>query len=147
MIDGKTTDDNTNYKNVAYAAGKGENEDRLITVIGTATGFDRREVFIDLNNIDDPDELNTEGQKKLDTYKTIQGIEGKVYQIPNMEWEKDFFLGDIVTLENDGIYEDKRIIQAKEIYERNNITVELGFGDKVPTLGEEIKRIITRPIS
>lgn len=147
LIDGKTTDDNTNYKNVAYAAGKGENEDRLITVIGTATGFDRREVFIDLNNIDDPDELNTEGQKKLDTYKTIQGIEGKVYQIPNMEWEKDFFLGDIVTLENDGIYEDKRIIQAKEIYERNNITVELGFGDKVPTLGEEIKRIITRPIS
>ena len=147
LLDGKTTDDNSNYKNVGYCAGKGENEDRLITVIGNATGFDRREVFIDLNNIEDPDELNQEGQKKLDTYKTIQSIEGKVYQIPNMEWEKDFFLGDIVTLENDGIYEDKRIIQAKEIYERNNKTVELGFGDKVPTLGEEIKRIITRPIS
>ena len=147
LLEGKTTDDDTNYKNVGYAAGKGENEDRLITVIGTATGFDRREIFIDLNNIEDPDELNQEGQKKLDTYKIIQSIEGKVYQIPNMEWEKDFFLGDIVTLESDGIYEDKRIIQAKEIYERNNITVELGFGDKVPTLGEEIKRIITRPIS
>ena len=147
LLDGKTTDDNSNYKNVGYCAGKGENEDRLISVIGTATGFDRREVFIDLNNIEDPDELNTEGQKKLDTYKTIQSIEGKIYQIPNMEWEKDFFLGDLVTLENDGIYEDKRIIQAKEIYERNNKTVELGFGDKIPTLGEEIKRIITRPIS
>lgn len=147
LLEGKTTDDNTNYKNVGYCAGKGENEDRLITVIGTATGFDRREVLIDLNNIEDPDELNQEGQKKLDTYKIIQSIEGKVYQIPNMEWEKDFFLGDIVTLESDGIYEDKRIIQAKEIYERNNITVELGFGDKVPSLGEEIKRIITRPIS
>lgn len=147
LLEGKTTDDDTNYKNVGYCAGKGENEDRLITVIGTATGFDRREVFIDLNNIEDPDELNQEGQKKLDTYKIIQSIEGKVYQIPNMEWEKDFFLGDIVTLESDGIYEDKRIIQAKEIYERNNMTVELGFGDKVPSLGEEIKRIITRPIS
>lgn len=147
LLEGKTTDDNTNYKNVGYCAGKGENEDRLITVIGTATGFDRREVFIDLNNIEDPDELNQEGQKKLDTYKIIQSIEGKIYQIPNMEWEKDFFLGDLVTLENDGIYEDKRIIQAKEIYERNNITVELGFGDKVPGLGEEIKRVISRPIS
>lgn len=146
LLDGKTTDDDTNYKNVGYAAGKGENEDRLITVIGTATGFDRREVFIDLNNIEDPDELKKEGQKKLDTYKTIKSVEGKVYQIPNMEYEKDFFLGDIVTIENDGIYEDKRIIQAKEVYERNNITVELGFGDKVPSLGEEIKRIITRPI-
>lgn len=147
LLEGKTTDDNSNYKNVGYVAGKGENEDRLITVLGTATGFDRREVLIDLNNIEDVDELNTEGQKKLDTYKIIQSIEGKVYQIPNMEWEKDYFLGDIVTLESDGIYEDKRIIQAKEIYERNNKTVELGFGDKVPNLGEEIKRIITKPIN
>ena len=124
-INGITTDDNSNYKNVGYVAGKGENEDRLITVLGTATGFDRREVLIDLNNIEDVDELKREGQKKLDTYKTIQSIEGKVYQTPNMEWEKDYFLGDLVTLESDGIYEDKRIIQAKEIYERNNITVEL----------------------
>ncbi|MFR8116909.1 MAG: siphovirus ReqiPepy6 Gp37-like family protein [Clostridia bacterium] len=134
LLEGKTTDDNTNYKNVGYVAGKGENEDRLITVLGNTTGFDRREIFIDLNNIEDPDELKKEGQKKLDTYKKIQSIEGKVYQIPNMEWEEDFFLGDLVTLESDGIYEDKRIIQAKEIYEKNNKTVELGFGDKVPTL-------------
>lgn len=147
LLEGKVTDDNSNYKNVGYIAGKGENEDRLITVLGTATGFDRREVLVDLNNIEDPIELNQEGQKKLDTYKIIQSVEGKVFQIPNMEWEKDFFLGDLVTLESDGIYEDKRIIQAKEIYERNNKTVELGFGDKVPSLGEEIKRVITRPIS
>ena len=147
LINGKVTDDNTNYKNVGYVAGKGENEDRIIIVKGTATGFDRREVLIDLNNIEDLDELNNEGQKRLDTYKIIQSVEGKIYQIPNMQWEKDFFLGDLVTLESDGVYEDKRIIQAKEIYERNNITVELGFGDKVPTLGEEIKRIIARPIS
>lgn len=134
LLEGKVTDDNSNYKNVGYVAGKGENENRLITVLGTATGFDRREILIDLNNIEDPDELKQEGQKKLNEYKIIQSIEGKVYQIPNMEWEKDFFLGDLVTLESDGIYEDKRIIQAKEIYERNNITVELGFGDKVPSL-------------
>lgn len=140
LLEGKTTDDDSNYKNVGYIAGKGENEDRLITVLGTASGFDRREVFIDLNNIDDPDELKTKGQKKLDTYKTIQSIEGKVYQIPNMEWEKDYFLGDLVTLESDGIYEDKRIIQAKEIYERNNKTVELGFGDKIPTLRRRNKK-------
>jgi len=146
LLEGKTTDDNTNYKNVGYIAGKGENEDRIIIVKGNATGFDRREILIDLNNIEDLDELNSEGQKKLDTYKTIQSVEGKVYQIPNMEWEKDFFLGDVVTLESDGIYEDKRIIQAKEIYERNNITVELGFGDKVPSLVDQIKKLTQKPI-
>lgn len=147
LLDGKRTDDNTNFKNVGYVAGKGENEDRLITVLGKAIGFDRREVLIDLNNIEDPDELKQEGQKKLDTYKTIQSVEGKVYEIPNMEYDKDFFLGDLVTLESDGLYEDKRIIQVKEVLERNNKTIELGFGDKVPTLGEEIKRMITKPIN
>lgn len=146
LLNGKVTDDNTNYKNVAYAAGKGENEDRLITVIGTATGFDRREIYVDLSNIDDPDELKSEGQKKLDTYKIIKSVEGKIYQIPNMEYEKDFFLGDIVTVEGDGVYEDKRIIQAKEIYERNNISVELGFGDKIPSLAEQIKKLTQKPI-
>lgn len=147
LLEGKRTDDNTNYKNVGYIAGKGENEDRLITVLGKVTGFDRREILIDLNNIEDPVELKQEGQKKLDTYKTIQSVEGKVYEIPNMEYDKDFFLGDLVTLESDGLYEDKRIVQVKEIFERNNKTIELGFGDKIPTLGEEIRRVIARPIS
>ena len=146
MIDGKSTDDSYNYKNVGYVAGKGENEDRLITVLGNATGFDRREVLIDLNNIEDPLELKQEGQKKLDTYKEIKSIEGKIYQIPNMEYDEDFFLGDIVTLEIDGIYKDKRITQAKEVYERNNISVELGFGDKVPSLAEQIKKMTEKPI-
>lgn len=147
LLEGKVTDDNTNYKNVAYVAGKGEDEDRLIIVIGNNTGLSRREVLVDLNNIEDPTELRTEGQKKLDTYKTIQSLEGKVFQIPNIEYEKDFFLGDIVTLESDGIYEDKRIIQAKEVYEKNNITVELGFGDKIPTLADQIQKLTERPIN
>ena len=64
-----------------------------------------------------------------------------------MIYDKDFFLGDIVTLESNGIYEDKRIIQAKEIYERNNMTIELGFGDKIPSLAEQIKKLTQRPIS
>lgn len=146
LFEGKTTNDNTNYKNVGYIAGKGENEDRLISVIGESSGFQRNEVLIDLNNIDDPIELKQEGEKKLKAYNEIKSIEGKVYQIPNMEYGKDFFLGDIVTIENDGITESKRIIQVKEIYERNNISVELGFGDKVPSLAEQILKLTQKPI-
>lgn len=146
LLSGQVTDDETSFKNVGYIAGKGENEDRIIVVKGTATGFNRREVLIDLNNIDDIDELNQEGQKKLDTYKLIQSIEGKIYQIPNMEYEKDWDLGDIVTLESDGIYEDKRIIQVKEVYEANNKTIEAGFGDKIPSLAEQIKTLTQKPI-
>ena len=64
-----------------------------------------------------------------------------------MEYEKDWNLGDLVTIESDGIYEDKRIIQVKEIYEKNNTIIEVGFGDKIPSLAEKIKKITTRPIA
>ena len=37
-------------------------------------------------------------------------------------------------------------LEAKEIYERNNITVELGFGDKIPSLAEQIKKLTQKPI-
>lgn len=146
LLSGQVTDDGTNYKNVGYIAGKGENEDRLITIIGTSSGMDRREVLIDLNNIEDPDELKREGEKKLLTYKLIQSVEGKVYQIPNMEYEKDWDLGDVVTLESDGVYEDKRITQVKEIYERNNINIEVGFGDRIPGLADQIRKLTDKPI-
>lgn len=147
LIDGQIIDDNSNYKNVGYVAGSGENEDRLITILGNATGFSRREVFIDLNNITEYDELITEGQKQLDTYKIVQSIEGKIYQIPNMQYGKDWDLGDLVTIEANGIYEDKRIIQVKEVYEKNNIIIEVGFGDKIPSLAEQIKKLTRRPIN
>lgn len=147
LLNAKVTDDNSNYKNVGYAAGKGESEDRLITVIGNETGFNRRETFIDLNNIEEPDELSSEGQKSLAEYKIVQSIEGNIREVPNMEYEKDWNLGDLVTIESDGIYEDKRIIQVKEIYERNNIKIEVGFGDKIPSLAEQIKKMTKRPIA
>lgn len=147
LLNAKVTDDTSNYKNVAYAAGKGDNEDRLISVIGTSTGFNRREIFVDLNNIEDPDELISEGEKKIAEYKIVQAIEGNIVEAPNMQYEKDWNLGDIVTIESDGIYEDKRIIQVKEIYERNNIKIEVGFGDKIPGLAEQIKKMTTRPIN
>ena len=35
---------------------------------------------------------------------------------------------------------------VKEIYEKNNTTIEAGFGDKIPTLAEQIKSITQKPI-
>ena len=41
------------YKNVGYAGGPGEEEDRLIQMIGSGSGFDRREVFLDCSSAED----------------------------------------------------------------------------------------------
>ena len=132
--------DLSGLKNVAYVGGKGENEDRPIVVRGETAGINRREVFIDLNNISDMDELNTEGDKKLAEYKELNSSEGKVYSIENMEYEKDWFLGDKVSIKINKAIEHKNITAIKEIYERNNMDVDVTFGDKMPTIIDELKK-------
>lgn len=129
-------------KNVGYTLGKGELEDRPIVLVGDtdASGINRKELLIDLGSIE-IGEVQTEGQKKLADYKEIKGIEGTIYQIPNMEYEKDWDLGDIVTIETEGYSEDKRITEIKEVSERGKTTIEVTFGDKIPGLQEQLKKI------
>lgn len=134
-------------KNVGYTLGKGELEDRPIILVGNtdASGIDRKELLIDLGSVE-IGEVQTEGKKKLDDYKEIKGIEGTIYQIPNMEYEKDWDLGDIVTIETERYSEDKRITEIKEVCERGRTTIEVTFGDKVPGLQEQLKKITNKVV-
>lgn len=132
--------DLSGLKNVAYVGGKGENEDRPIVVRGSTYGINRREVFIDLNNIDDMDELNLEGDKRLSEYKEINSTEGQVYSIENMEYEVDWFIGDKVSIKIDNLIDHKIVSAAREIYERNNMNIEVTFGDKTPTIIDELNK-------
>lgn len=138
----KITDNNSLWKNTGYTLGKGELEDRPLVIVKEAeyAGLNRREILLDMSNIEISD-LSEEGKKRLVEYKQIKSIEGTIYQIPNMEYEKDWYLGDIVTVETEGYTEDKRITEIKEVYEKNKTNVEVTFGDKIPGLEEQIKKI------
>lgn len=139
----KITEQTSGSKNVGYSLGKGENEERPIILVGNTdvSGIDRKELLIDLGNTE-VDEVETEGEKKLADYTEIKSIEGKIYQIPNMEYEKDWDLGDIVTIKTDDYTEDKRIIEIREVHERGkNKEIEVTFGDKVPRFSRTIKKV------
>lgn len=143
----KIVNQSSGSKNVGYSLGKGEQEDRPIILVGDTelSGLDRKELLIDLGSVDIA-EVEEEGTKKLEDYKEIRSIEGTVYQIPNMEYEKDWDLGDIVTVETEGYTEDKRITQVKEVYEKGKTTIEVTFGDKIPGLQEQLKKITNKVV-
>lgn len=101
--------------------------------------------MIDLGSVDVA-EVEEEGTKKLADYKEVKSIEGTVYQIPNMEYEKDWDLGDIVTIETEGYTEDKRITEIKEVYERGKTDIEVTFGDKIPGLVEQLKKLTNKVV-
>lgn len=147
LLTSKITDNSSSWKNTGYSLGKGELEERPLVIVknGEYSGLNRREVLIDMSSVDVAD-LADEAKKKLDEHKQIKSIEGTIYQIPNMRYEEDWDLGDIVTIETEGYTEDQRITEIKEIYEKNKEDIEVTFGDKTPELAKQIQKLVSKGV-
>ena len=125
-----TTDyqyDKTNHRNVALVAGEGEGLDRTTVTVGTASGLDRYELFVDSRNTSSNDGeitaadyqklLQEEGLENLssDENSILENITGEVEASTNYTFGKDYFLGDIVEVFNEyGIATTPRIIEIIE---------------------------------
>ncbi|MFU1797459.1 siphovirus ReqiPepy6 Gp37-like family protein [Paenibacillus azoreducens] len=135
-------DDWLQYKNIGYAGGKGMDEDRLIQMVGTGTGFDRRETFLDCSSAKDADELVSMGGQALAQHKRIQTFNGLILSTGSFVYGKDWDLGDRVTLQNKrwGLTMDSRIIEVKEIYEPAS-KLEIALGDEIPTITQYVKQL------
>ncbi|MGF7046405.1 hypothetical protein J2T13_000881 [Paenibacillus sp. DS2015] len=130
------------YKNTGYAGGKGEEEDRLIQMIGNSSGLERREVFLDCTAAEDVVELMELGAQKLAEHKHIQTFNGKVLNTGSFVYERDWDLGDRVTQQNRKwrLAMDSRITEVKEIYEPAS-KIEVALGDEIPTITQFMKQL------
>ncbi|MGG2988745.1 siphovirus ReqiPepy6 Gp37-like family protein [Geobacillus stearothermophilus] len=144
-----------NYKNFGYIAGQGEGEDRRVVEVGEAEGLSRIETFIDARDISEQDEdqqalpeaeiitkLQQRGQQKLSEFAEEFFLEGQILTNSPFVYEKDYDLGDIVTIQNRewGVTRDARITEIKEIYEPNGFQIEATFGESRPTLVKKLKQ-------
>ncbi|MCU6603843.1 siphovirus ReqiPepy6 Gp37-like family protein [Peribacillus frigoritolerans] len=154
------TDSDLNYRNVGYVAGDGEGEDRRVVELGTATGIDRLETFIDARDIQETNaddtpipeaeivaNLTDRGNQKLITEYTNQSTFESQLLVPematnNMAYEEDWDLGDIVTVQNRKwkVTLDSRITETKETYEPGGFQLEAVFGKNQPTFISLIKQ-------
>ena len=129
---------NSNIKNVALVAGEGEGTARKTAVVGSKSGLDRYEVFVDArdlstNNgeITESEYLKALNEKGLENLVTItQAFTGEVDLNQNYTYKKDFFLGDVVTIENSkwGIFINSRIIEITEVADESGYTITPTFG-------------------
>lgn len=164
-------DSDLNYKNIAYVAGQGEGVNRRLIELGQSTGLNRREMFIDARDIDNDNDLSARGEQKLKEFETEIFLEAEImtpiqraeyershyYVSPyqsneqikkktkvysSFMYERDFDLGDIVTIQNKnwGMTMDIRITEIKEIYEPSGFKLEAVFGNGRPTLVQKIKQ-------
>jgi hypothetical protein len=120
---------NSNYftskaglKNVTLVAGEGEGASRKMTVVGTASGLHRREIFTDARDISSevdggtltPAEytaqLQARGNEKLSEHTYITAFEGEVEATHLFKYGEDFFIGDIVQVANEYGHEGRAYI-------------------------------------
>lgn len=112
-------------KNVALIGGEGEGTARKYTSVGTASGLDRRELFIDARDVRSEDDngnsipeavyleqLRQRGREKLAENVDVVAFEGEADVSTMFTYGVDFLMGDIVQIANEYGHETKsRIVE------------------------------------
>lgn len=149
---------NVNFNNTCYVYAQLEennkNENKLIVVGDENAGLERFETSISGS---DPTLNGAEIQLTKENYKTImsavgeqslalaaitKNFTGQLNLESNLQYKKDFDLGDTVTCYNLdwGIYENNIITSVTEQWSVNGLSLKLGFGYPLPTLLEKINK-------
>jgi len=129
-----------NYANAALVGGEGDGINQKTATVGSGSGLDRYEQFIDGNNVSSNGEiitletyiqmLESYGNEQLASYQKTQTFEGEIEPNGVFKLNQDYFLGDVVTVENEkGISANPRIIEIIYSEDANGINV-------VPTFSE-----------
>lgn len=149
------TDSLNNYKNLALVGGIGEGSERKLAIVGNAAGLDRFEVFADqrsLSNVDENNNVLTEaayidlliekGNDTLAAAKEILTFDSVINSNSNLKYRKNYDLGDLVTCVSKrwGLVVNTRITEIEEIYEKQGQSINITFGNNIPTLIDKIKQ-------
>lgn len=133
------------FGNYAIVAGQGEGVNREIIMMGSeASGFDKSVIIVDARDEEGSSDLPSRGAAKLKEHERIISFNAEIITKGPFEYEKDWDLGDIVTVQNSdwNVEVDTRITEVTEIYETSGFRLNVVFGEGPLTLGEKIKREI-----
>lgn len=159
VLDTVYNKNDADYKNFAYVAGSGEDNNRVVEEVNLIKpGEIRRELYVDARDLQPQDEngnaipiatyraiLHRRGLEKLNEFRKIEAIDGKVDIQSNLKYREDFDLGDLCNYENPeiGLSVQKRLTEIQEIYENGLTTVNTVFGEDYVT---SIKKVIQKEV-
>jgi len=134
-----------NNKNTALIGGAGEGIDRFYSVLeSNKSGLARRETWVDASSInrtykDENEEeqqytdaeyivmLNAKGKQDIAEFTTVETLNGEIDVMNgNYIYNSDFFLGDIVTLQDNKLnkYTSVRIVELTEVQDENGYQIK-----------------------
>lgn len=124
----------SNYQNAALIGGEGSGTSQRTATIGTATGLSRYEAYIDGGSVSSNGEIITVeqytkmleeyGQTQLDQTAYTESFSGEIDSNGLYKLNQDYFLGDIVQIQNEkGIQATPRIIEIIYAIDENGSSV------------------------
>lgn len=133
LLSSAYTEDTTAARNVAQVAGEGQGKERVKVSVGSVSGLDRKETFINAqtksNNQEELDAdtyaalLRQDGTERLAQLKPTQQIDGEIAPNYTFIFGRDYFLGDIVeVLNNYGYSMQPRIVEVIESWAEDGYT-------------------------
>lgn len=152
LVDPEYAEDDSAYKNVARVTGT-FNEVVTGITIGTASGADRREVYVGATGVESPHADNTPmteaeflqaltqlGMERLVAAQTVKSLTSKVYA-GSYDYGKDYMLGDTVSViyANIGVAYHAPIEAVIRSGSGVEEQIELVFGKGLMTLNEKLK--------
>lgn len=159
ILEQELTDSDDNYRSVALVGGQGDGSARKLVTTGGGSGLDRYEIFVDAKNVSNQVSdgsggtitltdaqytalLTDKGNTELAKHPIVTTFDNKVNLHSNLIYKTDYNLGDIVTCLSKkwGVTLDTRITEIQEIYEESGMSVNITFGNNVPTLIDKIKQ-------
>lgn len=138
------TEDVNNYKNAVIGAGQGEGINRVTVEIDGGLDIDREEIFIDARDVETSTDLSARTLQKLAENTTIISFVGKVIDRYKSTYNVDYFLGDTVTVQDldFGLTVHTQVTEMQEVWENGTYTAEPIFGNKIPDLLDEVKKVV-----
>jgi len=130
-----------------------------VTIGDSNSGLDRYEIFVDGGDISSTgtndageditidqqaslDILTGKGNTELAQYVEVEAFDSTINLNSNLTYKIDFDLGDIVTIVSKkwNITLDSRITEVEEVYEKEGKTINVTFGNNIPTILDKIKQ-------
>lgn len=151
-----------NGGNFIYVQGAADDDGNqpVTTVDGEgATGLELEEVFCDATDIARKYQsgeteitiplatyllmLKTRGNAELENYGKTINFASTINTNSNLKFKTDFDLGDRITCKETkwGIQIDARITEVTETYQNGKEEIEATFGDSLPTLVDQIRKV------
>lgn len=87
--------------------------------------------------------LSSQAVTELARYDANVNFDSSINITSNLQYRRDFNIGDRVTCQEKdwGIRLDARITEVSEVWQKGTHTIEVTFGESMPTLIEKIRKV------